>query len=174
MKMKRIKRIKRTTGRTLSALALLGVVGVVGAWFAKPVVAQVRAALVRDVDAPALSPFRATVNYQLCCLNDQRLLTTVPAGKRLVIEHISYLSFGPTGDQLVYAALRAGQFGPVHLVMGVNPLHASASSSFTIQDASQPVRAYFEAGEEVWVSASHNTGGNRQFELHVAGYYVTP
>src|SRR5258708_30270651 len=57
--------------------------------FAKPVWAQVRAALVRDVDNPALAPFSGTVRFSFSGLNTQALLTTVPAGKRLVVEHVS-------------------------------------------------------------------------------------
>ena len=71
------------------ALVVVVVVVVLGGVFAKPVLAQVRAALVRDADNPALAPFRGRVDFDLCCINDGRLMTTVPAGKRLVIEYIS-------------------------------------------------------------------------------------
>jgi hypothetical protein len=158
---------------SVSAVLIL-TAAIVAAIFAKPVVAQVRAALVRDIDAPALAPFRASVDFNLAALNDQRLLTTVPAGKRLVIEYISYWSYGPTSDQLVFGTLRTGQFGPFAHIIQINPPHASATSTLFIQDASLPVKLYFEPGDEVWVSVSHNTGGSRQFQMFVNGYYVTP
>lgn len=149
---------------------------ILGGVFAEPVWAQVRPALVRDIDTPALAPFTASVDYTLCCLNDQRLLTTVPAGKRLVIDHISYYSAGEAagGDELIFGALRNGQFGPLMVILEIHPPHASATSSFTIQDGSQPVKAYFEAGQEVWVSASHNTGGARSLQMRVTGHFITP
>ncbi len=62
--------------------------------FAKPVWAQVRAALVRDADNPALAPFSGVVGFSFNALNTQGLLTTVPAGKRLVVENVSYVSGG--------------------------------------------------------------------------------
>lgn len=137
-------------------------------------VTQIRAALVRDIDTPSLAPFRAAVDYQLSYLNDQRLLTTVPAGKRLVIEYISYWSGGATGDQMVYGSLRNGQYGPEMVMLEIHPPHASADSAFTIQDGSQPMKAYFEAGEQVWVSVSHNTSGFRDIRLQAFGHYITP
>jgi hypothetical protein len=59
------------------------------------------------------------------------------------------------------------------VLLEINRPHISATTSLNIQDGSQPVSVYFEAGEEVWVSASHNTGNSRQFEMRVHGHYVT-
>ncbi len=152
----------------LTAAVLAGI-------FAKPVWAQVRAALVRDVDNPALAPFRADVNFSFLAIGDQFFLTTVPTGKRLVIEHISYGTSGPTSEQLIFAALRTGQFGPVRERLEIHPVHASADSGFFLQDASLPVKLYFEPGEEIWVAVSKSAGfATRQFEIHAEGYYVTP
>ncbi len=143
--------------------------------FTPRVVHAITATLVRNIDNPDAAPFSGQVDYDFTFINDQRLLTTVPAGKRLVIDHVSYWSGGATGDQLVFAALRNGQFGPLALVLQINPPHPSAlSSTHTIQDGSQPVKAYFEAGQEVWVTASHNTNASRSFFLTVSGHYVTP
>ena len=141
--------------------------------FAKPLLAQARAALIRDVDNPALAPFTGATTFDFTGLNTQALLTTVPAGKRLVIENVSYLSGGSSSNQLVYAALRSAQFGAVVLVLPINAPHASVTTGLTLQDGSLPAKAYFEAGQDVWVSASY-TGGIRDFEIHVTGYYVTP
>lgn len=149
--------------------------GATGLLHADVASAQVRAAMVRDVDAPALTPFRTGVSFTFTAVNDQRLLTTVPAGKRLVIEHISYWGFTATGSSFVFAALRTGQFGPLRTILEIRPPHASAASSFTIQDASLPVRAYFEAGEQVWITASKSSGlGDASFEITVHGHLVTP
>lgn len=157
----------------VAAVAVMAI-SVLGGLLAEPVWAQVRATLVRDIDAPALAPFSGAIEYSSTILNDQRLLITVPAGKRLVIEHISYYTASTTGDQFVFGALRRGQFGPLAIVLEVNAPHAAASTGFTIQDGSMPVKLYFEAGEEVWVSASHNTGSSRNFRLMAQGHYVTP
>jgi hypothetical protein len=151
----------------LIASALL--IGVV----AKPVWAQVRAALVRDTDNPALAPFSGQVSFSFSALNTQALLTTVPAGKRLVIEHVSFVSGGQSSSQLVYASLRSAQFGTVVLVLPITAPHASVTPGLTLQDGSLPVKAYFDAGQDVWVSASY-TGGTRDLTMYLSGYYVTP
>ena len=78
---------------------------------AKPVWAQVRAALVQDSDNPALSPYRASIDMTPCCLFDGRLLTTVPAGKRLIIEHISCQSSGEGGQMIAGVLERAVRNG---------------------------------------------------------------
>src|SRR5882724_9079818 len=119
--------------------------------FAKPVLAQVRAALVRDSDNPALAPFSGVASFNFSALNTQALITTVPAGKRLVIEHVSFVSGGASSNQLVYAGLRNSQFGAVVLVLPINAPHLSVTPGLTLQDNSLPVRAYFEAGQDVWV-----------------------
>lgn len=156
-------------------IAVLLVAGsVVGAMFTTPVLAQVRAALVRDVDTPSLSPFRAGLSFGFTSINEQRLLTTVPAGKRLVIEHVSYWGYLPTGKSFVFAALRTGQVGPLAVILEIHPPHESATPEFTIQDGSFPVKAYFDAGDEVWISASKNGGAGGNFEVRVQGHLITP
>lgn len=158
--------------RTLAVVGLM--LAAIGAGSIVPAEAQVRPALVRDVDTPALSPFRTTISVSLVSLNEQKLVTKVPAGKRLVLEHISYWGFSQVGQSLVFAALRTGQFGPMATILQINPPHASATpSSFVLQDGAMPVKAYFEAGEEVWVTVT-KTSGNAQFEIAVQGYLVTP
>ena len=155
--------------------ALLGAgIAMLGGALAQPVMAQVRAALVRDVDTPSLSPVRLAASYDLNSLNDQRLLTTVPAGKRLVIEYVSYWAYAATGTQIVFGALRNGQFGPLSVILEIHPAHTSAATGLFIQDGSQPVKAYFEAGEEVWVSASKSAGGLAHVEVFVQGHLITP
>lgn len=152
----------------------LSIVAIVASMVAEPVWAQVRAAFVRDVDTPALAPVTLRADFTFASLNEQRLLATVPAGKRLVIDHVSYSSGGVSTDELVFAALRSPQFGPMRLLVEINRPHAAASPGFTLQDGSQPVQAYFEAGEEVWLTASHSTGGARTITLVATGHYVTP
>jgi hypothetical protein len=153
---------------------ILCAVAAVGGILAPPVWAQVRAALAGETGTAASQPFRGGVDYNLAAVNDQRLLTTVPAGKRLVIEHLSFWSYGQTGDELTFGALRTGQRGAYQMFFEIHPVHTSATGSLTLQDGSQPVTAYFEAGEEVWVSVSHSTPSARHVEVRVQGQYVTP
>lgn len=154
--------------------ATLTLFAIVAGMAAEPVWAQVRAAMVRDVDAPALAPVSLRANFTFTAINNQALLTTVPAGKRLVIDNIAYSSAGANTGQLVFVSLRNGEFGPLMTIAPVNPPHASASSSLTLQDASIPTTVYFEAGQEVWLSASRSNGNPRTFEAFITGHYVTP
>jgi hypothetical protein len=136
-------------------------------------IAQVRAALVRDVDTPALQPFRGIVEYSINTLNEQRLITTVPAGKRLVIDHVSYTATNVTGQQFIFAGLRTSQFGQFVYHLEVNPPHISATGGLILQDGSEPVQLFFEPGEEVWISASKSAGGSSTFHINVHGHFVT-
>ena len=161
----------RIVSRVGLAAAAVFVVGSVA--LSTTAAAQTRAALVRDVDTPALQPFRGSVIISpFATLNEQRLLTTVPAGKRLVIEQVSYTAGGQSG-QVVFGALRTGQFGPIQQYLQINPPHASATAPFVLQDGTSPVHVYFEAGEEVWVTVT-STASLASFQLAAQGYFVTP
>jgi len=162
------------TRRLIASAAAVAAVATLGHFFAQPVLAQVRAALVRDVDNPALAPFTLDTTFSLTAVNSQQLLVTVPAGKRLVIENISYVSAGGASDQLVYGSLRNGEFGPIVVLLGINPPHASVTSGLTLQDGSQQSKAYFDSGQDVWASASHLSGSSRTIEVALSGYWITP
>lgn len=165
-------------GKLLARLGLgaaaLSVIAILGSMAAEPVWAQVRAALVRDVDAPALAPVTLRRSLGFTAINNQALLVTVPAGKRLVIDHVSYFSAGVNTGELIFLGLRIGEFGPTVLYAEINRPHVSAASNLTIQDGSHPAKAYFEAGQEVWLSASRNNAADRTLDVVFTGYYVTP
>lgn len=153
--------------------AALSVLAILGSMVAEPAWAQVRAAMVRDVDAPALAPatFRASLNF--IAINQQALITTVPTGKRLVIENVSYFSSGANEGQLILLGLRNSEFGAFVLYAPINPPHVSADSRLSIQDGSFPTTVYFEAGQQVWLSASRSNGSLRDLTVIVTGHYVT-
>jgi hypothetical protein len=69
------------------ALALLATLG---HFYAKPLLAQVRAALVQNVDDPGRIPYQGV---RACFFQSNNFCTVnfppVPAGKRLVITHVS-------------------------------------------------------------------------------------
>jgi hypothetical protein len=168
--------MKRHGGTSLHAVFLvLAMVMVVG-FLSTSAFAQTRPALVRDVDTPALKPFRAATSLSVDqYLNEQVLVTTVPAGQRLVIETISW-SAGVMGDgQLIFGGLRSGQFGPVYCYLPINPRHASAGGNGVyLQDGSVSVKLYFEAGEQVWFTASRQNNVSVYVDVAVQGYFVTP
>jgi len=73
--------------RLLTLAAALALLGVLGKFYAPPLMAQVRAALVQDVDQPGRAPFQVTVPINIDNFNFTPV--TIPAGHRLVIDYIS-------------------------------------------------------------------------------------
>jgi hypothetical protein len=165
--------MNRWKGILWVSLAVMAMLAVVASLVPASAVAQVRAALVRDVDSPALQPFRSHIDVNFTFTNEQRLVTTVPAGKRLVIEHVSYSATMPVGTQVVFGGIRSPEFGTFWQILGINPPHTSASPSFVLQDGAQPIRQYFEPNEEVWLSVStSNSVPGRSIQVIVSGYFV--
>jgi len=158
-------------GAILLALAALLLISRTGA-----VAQAVRAALVRDVDNPALAPYRQYFEVSWTALQDDVLVTTVPAGKRLVIEHLSYRTGSTGNDEFTAGMLRNGYYlTNAAILLEVHPPHASWNGvGYTEQDGSQAVKAYFEPGTEIWLRIFHNTNNSRYLELTLNGYYVTP
>jgi len=92
--------------KLLTLAGTLATLAVLGHFYAKPLLAQVRAALVQDRDQPARQPFAATFPLRFGVFDDVFFLdkqttgtlsNVVPAGKRLVITHVWGTVFG-SGD----------------------------------------------------------------------------
>src|SRR5688572_15979244 len=66
---------------------------------------------VRNVNEPTLQPFRGRIELVFVSgnLGSNRLFMTVPAGKRLVIEHISHSAFNAAGE-FNFGGFRVGEF----------------------------------------------------------------
>ena len=73
--------------RLLTFAGALALLAVLGKFYAPPLMAQVRAALVQDVDQPARAPFQITVPININNFNFTPV--AIPAGKRLVIDYVS-------------------------------------------------------------------------------------
>jgi len=73
--------------RLLTLAGALALLAVLGKFYAPPLMAQVRAALVQDVDQPARQPFQVTVPININ--NFTYTPVTIPAGKRLVVDYLA-------------------------------------------------------------------------------------
>jgi len=73
--------------RLLTFAGALALLAVLGKFYAPPLMAQVKAALVQDVDQPARQPFQATVAININ--NFTFSPVAIPAGKRLVVDYVS-------------------------------------------------------------------------------------
>jgi hypothetical protein len=127
--------------------------------------------VVRDADAPALQPFRASTLLVTESPGAVKLVTVVPAGKRLVVEDISWNAAGPPGSQVVQAHLRIGEFGSAAAWIQLNPPHPYFHPGVTMQEGAQPARQYFDAGDEIWVAITATATGTT-FSLVLSGHFI--
>lgn len=134
--------------------------------------------IVRDADN-AGQPFRQS---RLVAVNDGEPLgsftyTTVPAGKRLVIEFASVLASIPTGQQLTEVRLspggnNTGRNDPVvhDLLFSKTTSNVSGFDTFV---ASEEIRAYCEAGESPQIVVVRGAfSGAWSFRTSISGYYI--
>jgi hypothetical protein len=116
---------------------------VLGHFYSKPLMAQVRAALVQSVDEPGRNPFQdkelfsCTVGSTFC--NGD--FTIVPAGKRLVVTSVS--AFVDSTGTAPNCNLGSSS-GTVAFFTGVRGPVGSGSSRYFVN---QPLQAYFNTGE---------------------------
>jgi hypothetical protein len=73
--------------KLLTFAGALALFGVLGNFYAPPLMAQTRAALVQDVDQAARAPFQVTVPVDVT--NFTYTPVSIPSGKRLVVDFIS-------------------------------------------------------------------------------------
>lgn len=163
--------------RWLVVAAILAAVGSLLAVTPTSVVAQIRAALVRDVDNPARQPFSAwtsVVEFDAGSTLLSRPLLTVPAGKRAVVEHMSCVNYLEVGNNFVRFEMRYTTNGTELKHQFVNTrAGTSFVSSADIWSFSQPVRAYADAGTEITVYALRRlTAGLAGMECYASGHYV--
>lgn len=129
-----------------AALALAaGAVGVLGTL---PAAAQTRAALVQSVDEPARNPYQET-QFNIACRGTPICVldfAVVPAGKRMVVTHISgYVDTanGTMPNSFLQSSFGGSNFATVPIIAGRGPL-GNLGTRYII---SQSVLAYFNAGE---------------------------
>ncbi len=129
--------------------------------------------LVRDVDDAARSAFHASADVGIPDTRSEGLatITTVPAGKRLVIEYVSILAQAPTGQKLfAQITVFVDSVGQNHFIT-LTP--QGAFSSTDVFTAAQPTRLYADAGTNVTASLFRNaTTGVVGNTVAISGYLV--
>jgi len=146
------------------ALALLAVLG---KFYAVPAIAQIKAALVKNVDEKGRAPYQQSAFVQ-CTVAGAGLcdyyFPPVPAGKRLVVEHISANVYGPSGVNGIF------------LVVGGNtsfalPGHTLALSS--LYAVNEVVLGFYEAGQTpLFRMATAVVDPNSSAAVTLTGYLV--
>jgi hypothetical protein len=118
------------------ATATLAGLWILGEFLAEPVWAQVRAALVKEVDQPARQAVTIRRNTSSSILEN---VYTVPAGKKLVVEQMNCSALG---TDPVYVGIFQGPLAHANIVYSV-PAVQSASS---VRMLDGQTRLYFEPG----------------------------
>jgi hypothetical protein len=153
--------------RLLTLAGVLALTAVLGKFYAVPVMAQVRAALIKNIDERGRNPYMqfgeiGCVNSGLCDLT----FPPVPTGKRLVVEHVSG-NFNPNpgvGINGIFL-ITAG--------FGVFSFPASSIASPELVAVNQPVLAYYEAGQTPLVRVAWSSSSNPgAFTAILSGYLV--
>ena len=94
--------------KTLTHLASALLLTAAGTLCAAPAKAQVKAALVQNVDEPARAPFQASVTLSWTGTNFASI--AIPAGKRLVIDYVSFNGAAQTNGAYIqpYVVINSG------------------------------------------------------------------
>lgn len=128
----------------------------------------------RDVDGAARQPFQRFLVEQI---NDgefnaaDRVAFTVPAGKRLVIEHVSLLCVAPTGQKLRVRIDATAGGSAFHQLPLAN--EGSFQGGKDDHKASQQTRIYADGGTEVYFRVARNSAsGVAGVNASVSGYLV--
>ena len=156
--------------RTLQFAGMLALFAVIGKYYAVPAYAQVKAAIIQNRDEVGRNPFYQqascnTVTFSFC----QVSFPAVPAGKRLVVTHISTLNLMPAANTITSTDLRILNgsikgFYPVTLLPGTSSGFNYATNENTL--------ATFEAGEAPQYITFVSNNANFQVVAVLSGYTV--
>jgi hypothetical protein len=164
--------------RALAPLALL-----LAAFSDAPTLAQTRAALTRDVDNPALQPFRSGIFISVGDNQGYKAVNgpTVPAGKRLVLENVSVWAFGATSDFDVTGVWLSvpGAATPTYVLLDPNVTERRliAGGTTALYAYNRVVKLYYEPGEtvlaEVFIEGAAGINISKLVNIYLNGYFVT-
>ena len=164
----------------------MAVLASIGSFTAKPLWAQIKAALVENIDEPGRNPFHANRSFTsnlpspgLECVNNNCTITygAVPSGKRLVITNVTGSLFVDTPGSVVSVSLYDSNSNDALASTLIPASPAGTVYSSNIIGVNAAVLAYFDAGNEPTVVVSTTTSisqagfvGTSQIAL--SGYYI--
>ena len=153
-----------------AVLTLAGLSVLFGGKLAKPLMAQVKAALVRDIDNPALNPVQLVLTLnQSGGFPQYTGSLNIPFGKRMVVESVAIKDNNP-GSSLGFVDVN-------FVVNGVSAWY-SMPLQYTIwsQNGNLNGRYYVDAGGGMTVHYGIPGGvpNDTTKTVYISGYYVTP
>jgi len=167
------------SNRLVSFTAAAAAIGFLVHGVAVPAIAQIRAALTKDVDHPIRQPFNVTSLIDISPGGGTEYRTTaltVPAGKRAVLEHLACAGGAPVDTKVAYfAALYNVSPNPGRTsFLYAAPILTAADPVFNRFVGSQSFRAYSDPGSEVRfvVKLANATMGFGSFDCSLSGHYV--
>jgi hypothetical protein len=136
-----------------------------------------RPILTRDVDRGAAQPVNGACSASFATSVGTCILYTVPVGKRLVVETVSYsvaLAAGQSLGSILFGlntALPYFQVGSPNLYgVSTNPYFNGVT---TVYSATQPLRIYLDEGQGFTAGGTVNGGGsNYEQDFSFSGYLV--
>jgi hypothetical protein len=150
-----------------------------GAQASRVIVANSRTgpALVQDVDNPARAPFQVQLGNPIAAgANAPNGSFSVPAGRRLVIEHVSALVVVPAGQRVMYTNINT--FSGGGLVFHHLKAQSAGVSTATPGEGyitSESLRLYADPGTSVLVAVNRSDSAGTGFmSVSVSGYLVKP
>lgn len=132
-------------------LAFAGVIGMLtllGHFYAKPLLAQVRAALVQDMDSPGRHPYQASTSFDPTT-GTFPVFPPVPIGLRLVLEQLNIATINP-GNEYGAVFISSGN----HITSGNHIVFRASLSTDPIgstRQLSDPLALYFDSGQQFYV-----------------------
>ena len=156
--------------RLWTLAATLALLAVLGKFYAKPLIAQVKAAIVQDRDSKARNIYQALNSCSNVTNPCQIDFAAVPAGKRLIIEQVSAIVTLPpvAGNSLAGVELRGGnvfQFLPL--------VAAPGNFSGQVQySTNQTVLASYDAGQVPQVDTFVASGSTFSVLASISGYMI--
>jgi hypothetical protein len=157
--------------KTLQLAGVLALLAVIGKYYAVPAYAQVRAALVQDRDNVARNFYQmqlsCTVNTFGYCSIDY---PAVPAGKRLIITHVSSIESMPAQNTITSIDLRTkgSVIGAFMQALG-EPANTVGGSEYTTNDN---VLVGFDAGQQPEFIVFTNSAANFTTVANISGYMI--
>jgi hypothetical protein len=129
----------------LMGAAILAVLSALAHFNAKPLLAQIRAALVKNIDEPGRSPYQSvshgTPGTPTFCVTE---FAPIPPNKRLVVEHLSAYAVLTGGTSA--SAVIEGKFSAPNLVNGPEVFFTATSVPDQRWAANQQMTVYVEPG----------------------------
>jgi hypothetical protein len=160
--------------RALILISMLLILGAVMLSFVpNRAIAQIRAALVRDIDERGRNPFQQTGQCSGFSDTCSIAFTTVPANKRLVVEEVSSRSTVRSTVQILQSDLRNSQVGLLNnQPMYVIPQLQWSSGGTSQYVSNNRVVYYVEPGQTpVWNMITIGTGAIL-VDVTLTGYFV--